>query len=457
MIITTASTDRWQCYPKEINLSLDITALRLLKYRERYDRLSRSVPKQALQPMTAELLTDFGAFFREFPDVQRIEHGPFMMWLRGFRHPNQKEDATSLHNTVMKKVMEDVSPEIESGMMARLVAADTAQRVTSLLERWNSGDEVDLYTELRANVEHFEQQVDRKVRNPQVLDPIEDLLKAEESDEGLHWRLPCLNRHIKPLRGGDFVLIAARPDRGKTSFCASELTHMASQVDSIYPGEKRSILWFNNEGPGRQIILRNFQAAINATTEDLAKLSNTPADVGQGQYKTMVRQSYATALGGRPGVLRVFDIHDMWNHEVEDIMKMYKPAVVLFDMVDNIKFGGTASNNGQRTDQLLEAMYQWARLMGVKHDCAVLATSQLSADADGVPYPTLPQLKDSKTGKQGAADVIITLGHVNEPSLESSRYIGTTKNKRKRTGKAGSPNAEVLFDRDRSRFSEAPI
>ena len=168
-----------------------------------------------------------------------------------------------------------------------------------------------------------------------------------------------------------------------------------------------------------------------------------------------MRQQYAAALGGRPGVLRVFDIHDMWNHEVEDIMKAHSPGVVLFDMVDNIKFGGETNNNGQRTDQLLEAMYQWARLMGVKHDCAVIATSQISADGDGASYPTLPQLKDSKTGKQGAADVIITLGALNDPVLENSRYIGTTKNKLVRTGKRGSPAQEVFFDSQRGRYKEA--
>jgi len=288
-----------------------------------------------------------------------------------------------------------------------------------------------------------------------VLDPIEDLLKAEENDTGLHWRLPCLNRHIKPLRAGDFGIIAARPDKGKTTFCASELTYMASQVDALYPGENRSILWFNNEGPGNKIVMRNFQAALNATTEDLVKLSNTPSD--NPKWRTKVREDYAMALGGRPGVLRIFDIHDMWNHEIEDIMKMHKPAVVLFDMVDNIKFGGETNNNGQRTDQLLEAMYQWARLMGVKHDTAVLATSQISADGDGVSYPTLPQLKDSKTGKQGAADLIITLGALNDPVLENSRYIGTTKNKLVRTGKKGSPMQEVFFDSQRGRYKEASV
>ena len=169
------------------------------------------------------------------------------------------------------------------------------------------------------------------------------------------------------------------------------------------------------------------------------------------------REKYADALGGRMGVLRVFDIHDMWSHEVEDLIKQYNPAVVLFDMVDKIKFGGETNNNGQRTDQLLEAMYQWARFMGVKHDTAVIATSQLSADADGVSYPTLPQLKDSKTGKQGAADVIITIGTLNDPVLVDSRYIGTTKNKKVRTGQRASPNTEVFFDGQRCRYKEAGV
>ncbi len=428
------------------SLSLDLTTLRLLKYRARYEKLARSVPKRALDTRTQIIMDDFGAFFSEFPGVAVIEPDSFLLWFKAFRHPTLKDEALAVFDGLLRQVAEDVDPAIEAGIMKRLVATASAFDVATLIEKFNAGDEVDLRSSLDAIIDNYDTQVDRKVKNPQVLDPIEDLLKAEENDVGFHWRLGCLNRHLKPLVAGDFVVIAARPDKGKTTFAASELTHMAAQVDALYPDERRSILWFNNEGPGKRIVTRCFQAALNATTEELVLKSNAGT----------IRSEYAAALGGRGGTLRIFDIHGMWNHEVEDIMASHKPALVLFDMVDNIRFGGDVSNNGQRTDQLLEAMYQWARMMGVKHDCAVMATSQISADGDGLQFPTLPMLKDSKTGKQGAADVILTLGTVNDAMLDKSRYIGTTKNKKVRTGVAASPRTEVLFDGDRGRYVEFP-
>jgi replicative DNA helicase len=436
-------------------LSLDLTVLRLLKYKEKYDRLIKAVPAGAVEQRTAIILDDFGRWFREHDGASRIDFSTFPFMFQKW-HPTLKPEAMAVYEHLFNDAQIDVAEHIEGGLAKQLVAAEMATKMTKALESYAAGEEIDLGVVVKSAVENYEQQFDRKVKNPQVLDPIEDLLAAEENDVGLHFRLDCLNNHIKPLVGGDFVVIAMRPDKGKTTLCASEVTFMAPQVDQIYPGEKRSILWFNNEGPGRRIITRNFQAALGATVEEMVELNKQPAAKGFEKYKTLLRQKYVEALGGRPGVLRVFDIHGMWNYEVEDLMRLYTPALVVFDMVDNIKFGGETNNNGQRTDQLLEAMYQWARFMGVKYDCAVIANSQISADGDGMQYPTLPMLKDSKTGKQGAADVIITGGAVNDSMLANSRYIGTTKNKKVRTGQRSSPNCEVMLVGDRARYVESP-
>lgn len=433
-------------------MSLDITILRVLKTREKYQRLARGVPMNAIDERTKILLADFGAYFAEFPDVKKLDKESFMLWFTGFRHPGLKPEAAAVFTQVIANVADiDVDPGVESGLSEKLLAADTAQRLTELLGKWNTGDEVDLYRTARKVLEDYELQTVRKVHDAQVRDPIEKLLADEENEFGFKFRQPELNASIKPLGSGDFMVFAGRVDTGKTTFCADFATFAASQVDKLYPGEDRSVLWFNNEGPGRKIVTRTFQAAGGWTIEEMTALSKQPAQ-DPSKYRHRLHELYTEHIGGRGGALRIMDIHDRWSHDVEELMKRYRPAGVIFDMVDNIRFGGDVNNNGQRTDQILEAMYQWARLMAVKHDTWAIATSQTSADAEGLAYPTLPMLKDSKTGKAGAADVILTMGTVNEAGMEKSRFFGCTKNKKVPTAAPKSPKVEMYFDGDRSRI-----
>ncbi len=437
-------------------MSLDITTLRLLKYRNRYEKLMKGIPRRALDTRTAILLDDFGRYFRDFPDAAKIDPAAFNLVFKAI-HPELKDEALSVYDQLFKQIgAEDVEPQLEAGLLKRLAAAASAFDMQVLIEKYNAGEEIDLKVETEAIITRYDEYTKRTIKDPQVRDPIEDLLKAEAEDIGFSFRMECINAHMKPLRPGDFCVIAARPDKGKTTFISDTVTWMSPQVDKLYPGQNRSILWFNNEGPGRNIVLRNFQSAIGVTTEEMAAMQQQPClnTANTERYAHRLREAYAEALGGRPGVLRVMDIHGMWNHEVEALIERYTPAVVVFDMIDNIKFGGDVANNGQRTDQLLETMYQWARMLAVKHDTVAMATSQISADGDGLQWPTLPMLKDSKTGKQGAADVILTIGTVNDPVLENHRYIGMTKNKRSRTGKSKSAQAQVRFDGDRGRYVE---
>lgn len=411
----------------------------MLRTREKYDKLVRAVPKHVLDDKTKVILDDFGKFFREFPDVSSIEHEPFWLWFKSFAHPKLTPDAQALYETYLRQVQEPVPPELEAGLMERLVAADTASKLVAMVEKWNEGDEINLGSCLRTIVEQFELDTNRKVKTPWVQDDIAALLAEDQNDTGFKWRIPELNMSMRPLRSGDFLIVAARPDVGKTTFGTDQFTHFASQVEDVFPGQGRSILWFNNEGPGNRIVKRAYQSALNSTIQDLMKLT----------AEGTIHSEYVKATG-RPDTLRVFDIHDFWNHEIEDIVRQFPPAMLVFDMIDNIKFGGAVNNNGQRTDQLLEAMYQWARVMGVKHDCPVIAMSQVSADGEGMQFPTLSMLKDSKTGKQGAADAILTIGY--QPDFPDTRYLGLTKNKLAREGGPKDPRASVIFDGLRGRY-----
>ncbi|AXN53760.1 hypothetical protein SPS_49 [Sphingomonas phage Scott] len=419
-------------------MSIDITILKLLRTRDKFEKLFRSIPQHVLDDGTKVILADYKKYYAEF-EVDTIEQGPFWTWFKNFAHPKLSDERKAYFETVLAKAQEPLDERLEVGLHERLVAADTASKLTDLLERFGEGDEVDLGSALRSVVEQFELDTVRKVKTPFVEVDIDAELANVDADVGFHWRQPCINESMRPLIGGDFGIIAARPDVGKTTFLTDAVTHFAPQVDKLYPGEGRTILWFNNEGPGKRIVTRCYQSALNAPYSDLVERSK----------RGTIRQDYLEALGGRD-CIRILDVHDFYSNEVEDIIRAYPPALVIFDMIDNIKFGGLANNNGQRTDQLLEAMYQWGRVLAVKHDCPVLATSQISAEGAELAYPLQHMLKDSKTGKQGAADFIMTIGF--QSATPDNRFLGLNKNKLAREGGPKRLEANVVFDGQRGRY-----
>lgn len=428
-------------------MSLDLTVLRMMKHRDRHAKLSRSIPARVLDVRMRIILDDFRRYFDEHPLVTKIDPESFGLWFK-LVHPKVKDEELSVYTNLFAKFKDDNSPGVEAGIMDRVMAADAAASMIDTLNRWNEGEEIDLLQAVRKHVLDFESSVHRKVVSTQDLTPIEQILTDEENEVGFTWPLQCQRESIKPLRGGDFLVLAARPDIGKTTAIAQTVTHMAPQVDTIYPGENRSILWLCNEGPTKQIIYRTWQSALGITDEEMFRRVKIP----HAKYGHQLRADYCAAIGGRLGVLRVFPIHGKKSHEVEDIIQQYPPALVVFDMIDNVEFSGGLANLGTRTDQVLETMYQWARLLGVKYDAAMIATSQISGEGADLAWPGQHMLKDSKTGKQGAADIIMMLGA--KPDAPGSRYISTPKNKRKRTGRPSNMQSEVVFNGDIARLVE---
>lgn len=421
---------------------LDVSVLQALKHRSRFEKLAAHLDTEGLEENTVKLLKYFGKYLKANPDVNVIPFEPFMSWFK-LANPRMGDEARAVWRKTLKAVLErDIDPAVEASMMEQLVNNATVAKLIKLAERYRDGDEtVDVTAEVRTLAEEHQNQLLRKVRVPEVLDNVSDLLHLDEHNIGLRWRTAAFSENIRALQAGDLAIFAARPDAGKTTWLTSELTYMAPQVDLLYPGENRSILWFNNEGPGKRIKRRLYQAALGKTISELVALDKTGK----------LHEAYAKAMGGRENIIRVFDIHDFYSHEVEEIMANIPSALVVFDMIDNIKFSSGVANGGQRTDQILEAMYQQARNWAVKYDTAAIATSQASADAEGVVYPDQSMLKDSKTGKQGAADLIAFLGKSSSEGLENSRFISAPKNKlRLETAQQKIIQREVVFDADRA-------
>lgn len=252
--------------------------------------------------------------------------------------------------------------------------------------------------ELFSKFEHQEIEIDEAVP---VTMSLKDLYDTQVDTPGLRWRLKFLNQSLGSLRKGDFGFIFARPETGKTTFLASEITHMATQTTG-------DILWFCNEEQGNKVGIRTFQAALGVQTDTLWN------DIDRHQA------IFDAKVGNR---IKIFHFEDSSNaSRIEQILKQHKPALIIFDQLDKVK-----GFKAERKDLELAAGYQWAREIA-KQYAPVIGVSQASGEAEGKLWLSMDMIDGSKTGKAAEADWIVGIGKDSD-NTSRSRYLAICKNK----------------------------
>lgn len=234
-----------------------------------------------------------------------------------------------------------------------------------------------------------------------VTDDLELLHTQQIATKGLRWRMPCLNKSLGSLRKGDFGFVFARPETGKTTFLASEATHMVQQTD-------KPILWFNNEEQGEKVMIRCIQATLGVSQ---AQLFSNIAGYKQ-QYLDLTNRN-----------LKIVDSASIHKNYVQKVCEAMEPSLIIFDQIDKIKGFEEA-----RTDLTLGAIYQWARELA-KTYAPVIGVCQADGQGEGVKWLNMGHVANAKTAKQAEADWILGIGKGNEEGMEYVRHLNISKNK----------------------------
>ena len=228
-----------------------------------------------------------------------------------------------------------------------------------------------------------------------------NLLDEQYAKPGLRWRLSMLNRMLGSLRTGDFGFLFARPETGKTTFLASEVTYMAEQASS-------PVLWFNNEEQGGKVMLRCIQAFFGLEMVELMR--------NRQEYE----KRFTEAMDGK---FLLVDQTQISQKFVERVCQRYKPSLIVFDQIDKIQ---SAAND--REDLRLGSIYQWARELAKEYS-PVIGVSQADGTGEGQKWLTMANVANAKTSKQAEADWILGIGKVNDPGYDAIRYLHASKNK----------------------------
>lgn len=238
-----------------------------------------------------------------------------------------------------------------------------------------------------------------------VSDDLLELAAERRSVVGYRWRLKALNQALGSLRQGNFGFIFARPETGKTTFLASEVSFMAAQGKDRDAGP---IIWFNNEEVGSQVMLRIYQSTLGI--DNVALFRDLEAN----------RRKYHEITGGK---IKLVDQASISWKRIEQICKALKPSLIVFDQIDKIK-----GFDNDREDLRLGAIYIWARELA-KQYCPVIGVCQADGSGEGQRWLTMANVANAKTSKQAEADWILGIGKLTEAGYDNLRYLHLSKNK----------------------------
>lgn len=393
---------------KENNINnIDIIIIKLLLYKEIYNKYisfinNKNINKYIEIIKQLHVQTTGDVTFHDFKATMLLQDEKQQDWL----------------NVVEQT---EVSPTIADNVVKQYVtkewANDLAIAAINLSEGRGTIEEVvshyDTYASLLENT---------NCNELFVTSDFEKLWEKNRRDGGITWRLPFLNKYIGGLRKGDFGFVFARTNIGKTSFIASEISHMIKQVES-------PVLWINNEEGGERIYFRVAEAYFGVDRDKL----------GENLKKAETRFKNETK-----DLLKIYDGATISKWDVERVVKALQPSLIIIDNLDKL-YGF----KGDRHDLILGKTYQWARELA-KQYAPVIGVCQAGATADGKKWLQLNDVADAHVAKQKEADFIVGIGASNEIGAEDIRYIHIVKNKFDST----CDKFTCIFDKKTSRYKE---
>jgi hypothetical protein len=397
----------------------DAILLKTCESRDNYFLVMRYINREIVSREAFNLLEALGDFYNKHPEIDTISFNDFALWFTTVHTADIKNKDLELYKLLFSKVGE-ANAAIVRDLVEAYIQKDMRSQLQDALLRNKPLDE--LHTILNSNIK-----IEKE--SAEVSMDISEDTETTNRDSGLKWRCEPINTGAGNLLKGDFVLTAGRWDSGKSSFCVSELSFMAEQIQN-----DRNVLLFVNEGRAVDYKERIYQSLFDITIEELKSRRQ--------YYKDLYIQKM-----GRPDKIRLFNITRFTNKQVETIIKKNNPALIVIDMIDHI--GGFKTNSNEPSDQKLRILYRWVGDMALKY-APVIGTTQIS-DLKGCDtrWPPGERLTGSTTAKQEAPNLIIMIGQ-EENKNSDVRYISATKNKFKPTDTYFKFTCQ--FDKHRVRF-----
>lgn len=377
-----------------------------LKDRPAYEITADLIPTGDFTPLGSRILKAIGEYYEHDKEAQYVDadiiHQNLDRKFEQKEHKQQLKDAfdglASIEvspNNVIQLCLNMRRSAVGIKLAEQLLNEAAPEDIGPLLEEYNklveAQDLSESYGEEYSGAA-FSELID-------VIDPSKKIKLAPQS----------LNERLGGgLVPGDAMILAGRPNAGKT---AEAITIMCALA---YRGHK--VMYAGNEDAIKKIIVRCLSCLTGRT--EPAMLSDPEGTMELARERGYDNIVFVHLSPGTPEHLRA-------------LVRKHRPLGLIVDQVRNLD----TSTRESRVNQL-DAAGRAIRSIGGEFGCITIMITQVGESGDGKLILDMTDIDSSKTGLQGACDVMLMIGVNNEWETNHSRMMSLPKNKVGESGQA---------------------
>ena len=389
--------------------NLRLYILRTLLTKEKYDKLKSEIDISIFQNGAREIYKTISNVYRDNPNITQINFSDLKLAYFNTYYPNTSyASQKNIHELIdsLERQEEPSDDVVATALksMYRIKKADELARICLDISNNPSSTSLKQVEKFMANVDEEQTQQESEA----VTKDVDKIVEALQEQGEFKFNLNSLQRATNGIGRGNFMIVFARPDVGKTAFWVSLV---ASPNGFAWQEKKVSI--FANEEPA----IRTQMRLLNASTGlQRGNILNGSRDLAKQKWSTI------------SPYIDNFDCVGKTMDDLDEYCSTNDVDILIIDQLDKINVTGKYN----ATHEKLREVYTQSRELAKRHNILVIGMSQASAEAQGRSRVTFSTMENSKTGKAAEADIILGIGKEDEVEnyLEDCvRFVTLSKNK----------------------------
>lgn len=366
------------------------------KSRRAYEFVQDCMDIQDWSPLAKKVWQAVDKFYRTDPDVTSLD------WNHICRSITRKIE-TKEHKEQIETWLREISLLEISAENIRALALEARKDAVGMKlaeALLNGSDHSTQYLEEYQRLLEAED-VDDVSTEEYVNADVDEILDAIDPSAKIPVYPASLNQRLGGgLVRGDSIILFGRPEAGKTAVCVS--------LTAGFIAKGYRVLYMGNEDALKKIVKRLLSCLTGQPTGTMLQDPKRTMELARAK-------GYDKAIFSRlnPGTPK----------QVRALTRKHKPDIIILDQLRNLNVQGE-----NRTNEL-EAAAQALRTIGGEFGAATIGVTQSGESGEGKLRLSMADIDSSKTGIQGACDIMLAVGVDSLYEQSGMRMLGTPKNK----------------------------